>query len=220
MPLKISPLTGLAKYSPIQAAAIALARASDAANVISGSGSLDVLRYGEILNARTIVKVQGAGITYDGDYYVDSVSHLIKPGSYKQRFTLLRNAFLPGAGIGPLDALSYGLSVPQQLAGFAQSALSLGADAAAGISRSTRPARAAGISRSTDAAGGIPAPPGVDLIANPPLPGPSLSAPPMPSVPPLPGASPAGGLPGLPSPPTAPSGRRDASFHFPVRRAP
>ena len=67
MPLKLSPLTGLAGYTPIEAAAIALAKASDAANVISASGSLDVLRYGSILNARTIVEVRGAGITYDGE---------------------------------------------------------------------------------------------------------------------------------------------------------
>jgi hypothetical protein len=121
MPLKVTPLTGLAGYTPLQAAAIALAKASDAANVISGGGSLDVLRYGSILNARTIVVVRGAGITYDGDYYVDSVTHTIKPGSYKQSFTLLRNALIAGGG-GPLDALSYGLSGPQQLAGFAGAA--------------------------------------------------------------------------------------------------
>ncbi|MGB0091578.1 MAG: hypothetical protein WBP81_03465 [Solirubrobacteraceae bacterium] len=177
MPLRISPLTGLAKYSPIEAAAIALARASDAANVIGGSGSLDVLRYGEILSARTVVRVQGAGITYDGDYYVDSVSHAIKPGSYKQRFTLLRNAFLPGTGIAGLDALSYGLSVPQQLAGFAD---------AAATSAATPPL-------------------GLDLLASLPLPGPSLGTPPNPSIPSFPGATPGGSLPG-PPPPNGPAG--------------
>jgi hypothetical protein len=121
MPLKVSPVPGLSKFSPLGAAGIALAKAADAANVISGRGSLDVLRYGEILSARTIVAVRGAGITYDGDYYVESVTHTIKPGSYKQSFTLRRNALLPGTG-GPLDALSYGLSAPQQLQGFASSA--------------------------------------------------------------------------------------------------
>ena len=38
MPWKISPLTGLAKYNPIEAAVIALGKASDAANVVTGSG--------------------------------------------------------------------------------------------------------------------------------------------------------------------------------------
>lgn len=115
LPLKISPLTGLSSYTPLQAAGIALARTADAANVISGSGSLDVLRYGEILNARTIVQVRGAGITYDGDYFVDSVTHTIKPGSYKQSFTLLRNRLIAD---GP-DQGYDGRPPSQQLGGFA-----------------------------------------------------------------------------------------------------
>ena len=59
LPLKISPMPGLAKYSPIQAAGIALAKAASTANVISGQGTLDVLRYGSILPARTVVEVRG-----------------------------------------------------------------------------------------------------------------------------------------------------------------
>jgi hypothetical protein len=183
MPLRISPMTGLAKFSPIEAAAIALARASDAANVISGSGSLDVMRYGEILTARTVIRVQGAGISYDGDYYVDSVSHSIKPGSYKQRFTLLRNAFLPGSGIGPLDALSYGLSIPQQLGSFARAAVTSAATPPPGLPMPP----------------GIPSPPGSDLLANLPLSAPALPAPPAPPLPALPGGTPSGSLPGVPT---------------------
>jgi hypothetical protein len=122
LPLKVSPLTGLSGYTPLQAAAIALAKASDASMVITGSGSLDVLRYGSILNARTIVQVRGAGITYDGDYFVNTVTHTIKPGSYKQNFTLVRNALIAGSGIPGADELSYGLSAPQQLSGFASAA--------------------------------------------------------------------------------------------------
>jgi hypothetical protein len=132
LPLKVAPLTGLAGYTPIEAAAVALAKASDAANVISGSGSLDVLRYGSILDARTIVQVRGAGITYDGDYFVDTVTHTIKPGSYKQSFTLVRNALIAGTG-SLLDALSFGLSVPQQLAGFASSAVDSAAETASDV---------------------------------------------------------------------------------------
>jgi hypothetical protein len=115
MPLKISPLTGLSKLTPLQAAAIGLAQTSEAANVISGSGSLDVLRYGEILNARTIVRVRGAGITYDGEYFVNSVTHTIKPGSYKQSFTLLRNRLIADGEGQVYD----GRPPSQQLAGFA-----------------------------------------------------------------------------------------------------
>ena len=118
LPLKISPMPGLAKYNPVQAAGIALAKAASTANVISGQGTLDVLRYGSILPARTIVEVRGAGITYDGQYFVDAVTHTIKPGSHKQSFTLSRNALIAGGG----HPLSYLASPVQELSGFAASA--------------------------------------------------------------------------------------------------
>ena len=93
----------LSAYNPIQAAAVALARAADASYGITGSGTLDVLRYGSILSPRTVVQVQGAGSTFDGDYFVDSVTHTIKPGSYKQNFSLIRNALAgAGSGLAPL----------------------------------------------------------------------------------------------------------------------
>jgi hypothetical protein len=102
----------LSPYNPIQAAAVALARAADASYGISGNGTLDVLRYGEILNPRTVVQVQGAGQTFDGDYFVDSVTHTIKPGSYKQNFSLIRNALAgAGIGLGPFSAVQQ-LSAP------------------------------------------------------------------------------------------------------------
>lgn len=105
IPLAVKPISGLAKYSPLQAAAIALAKASRASDVISGGGSLDVLRYGRVLKSRQLVTVRGATESMDGLYYVRSVTHNIKPGSYKQNFTLSRNAFFPGAGLfGPLDS--------------------------------------------------------------------------------------------------------------------
>jgi hypothetical protein len=66
-------------------------KASDA---ISGSGSLDVLRYGRVLRSRQLVGVRGAGIAYDGMYYVNSVSHNIKHGEYKQNFTLSRDGLI------------------------------------------------------------------------------------------------------------------------------
>ena len=61
---------------------------------ISGSGSLDVVRYGYILRARMLVGVRGAGLAYDGLYYVDSVTHNLKRGEYKQSFTLSRDGLI------------------------------------------------------------------------------------------------------------------------------
>ena len=61
---------------------------------ITGSGSLDVMRYGSVLQSRRIVGVRGAGLAYDGLYYVDSVSHNIKKGEYKQNFSLSRDGLI------------------------------------------------------------------------------------------------------------------------------
>ena len=44
--------------------------------------------------ARKLVGVRGAGLAYNGLYYVESVSHQIKRGEYKQSFSLSRNALV------------------------------------------------------------------------------------------------------------------------------
>ena len=67
------------------------ARTSDA---VTGSGSLDVLRYGRILKARGLVGVRGSGPAFDGLYYVKSVTHSIRRGEYKQSFELTRNGLV------------------------------------------------------------------------------------------------------------------------------
>jgi hypothetical protein len=95
LPMQIKPIRGLANFSPLQAAGIALAKAAQTADVITGQGSLDVLRYGRVLKARQLVGVRGAGFAYDGFYFVKSVTHSIKRGEYKQNFSLTRNAFIP-----------------------------------------------------------------------------------------------------------------------------
>lgn len=84
-----------AKYTPVQAALIGLAKAAKAADAVSASGSLNVLRYGRVLKSRSLVGVRGAGLAYDGLYYVKSVTHDIRRGEYKQSFTLTRNALIP-----------------------------------------------------------------------------------------------------------------------------
>jgi hypothetical protein len=59
-------------------------------NVVTAQGELDALRYGDVLTPRGIVGLRGAGFTYDGLYYVKSVSHSISKGQFKQRFNLSR----------------------------------------------------------------------------------------------------------------------------------
>jgi hypothetical protein len=59
-------------------------------NVVMITGELDALRYGELLSARGLVGLRGVGYSYDGLYYVKSVTHSIQRGDYKQRFTITR----------------------------------------------------------------------------------------------------------------------------------
>jgi hypothetical protein len=60
-------------------------------SVLTATGELDTARYGDLLEARGLVGLRGAGFSYDGFYYVQSVSHSISTnGAYKQRFTLTR----------------------------------------------------------------------------------------------------------------------------------
>jgi hypothetical protein len=94
IPNDIVPIRGLAGYTPLQAVAIGLAKAAQSAQAVTGSGSLNVLRYGRILKARQLVGVRGVGVAFDGLHYVNSVTHKIKRGEYKQDFTLTRNGLV------------------------------------------------------------------------------------------------------------------------------
>jgi hypothetical protein len=94
IPKDIFVIDETAKYSPVRAALIGLAKAAKSTDVVSANGTLDVLRYGGVLKARRLVGVRGAGPAFDGLYYVRSVTHNIKRGEYKQSFTLGRNGLL------------------------------------------------------------------------------------------------------------------------------
>ncbi len=59
-------------------------------DAVTAEGTLDVLRYGDVLTSPGIVGVRGAGYAYDGNYYVKSVTHDIRLGQYKQTFSLAR----------------------------------------------------------------------------------------------------------------------------------
>src|SRR5262249_20712539 len=58
--------------------------------VVTATGELDALRYNGLLEPRGLVGLRGAGQSYDGLYYVKSVTHRISKGSYKQSFNLTR----------------------------------------------------------------------------------------------------------------------------------
>jgi hypothetical protein len=101
IPTKFEPLDDTAKFSPIRAALLGLAKESGSIDSVSASGTLDVLRYGHILKARQLVGVRGSGAPFDGLYYVNSVTHNIKVGEYKQNFTLSRNGLLSTVPVVP-----------------------------------------------------------------------------------------------------------------------
>lgn len=93
-PAKIEFADDVAQMDPTEAAQRILAYFMNNSEAISGSGTLDVLRYGRVLRSRMLVGVRGAGIAYDGLYYVDSVTHNIKRGEYKQNFSLSRDGLI------------------------------------------------------------------------------------------------------------------------------
>jgi hypothetical protein len=83
-----------AKYSPVQAALIGLAKAAKTSDAVTAKGSLDVTRYGRTLKPRRLVGLRGVGTAFDGLYFVKSVTHTLKRGEYKQSFTLVRNGLI------------------------------------------------------------------------------------------------------------------------------
>lgn len=98
-------MTETSKLDPGLALLLGMARASRSADVVSGSGTLDVVRYGQVLKARQLVGVRGAGPAFDGLHYVDSVTHNLSKGQYKQSFTLKRNALIANTPIVPTVAI-------------------------------------------------------------------------------------------------------------------
>jgi hypothetical protein len=92
--LKKKVIGDTAKKDAGQVLAETLAKAAESADAVSGSGQLDVVRYGYVLRPRELVGVRGAGITYDGLYFVKSVTHNLQRGAYTQNFTLAREGLI------------------------------------------------------------------------------------------------------------------------------
>ena len=93
-PAKIEFADDVAQMRPDEAASRILGYFMNNSEAISGNGALDVMRYGRVLRSRMLVGVRGAGLAYDGLYYVDSVTHNIKRGEYKQNFSLSRDGLI------------------------------------------------------------------------------------------------------------------------------
>jgi phage protein D len=83
-------LRDTAGQNPAEAATAAVAATSRAPDPVTGEGELDSSRYGRVLRARQLVAVRGAGLSYDGLYYVRRVTHSLAPGEYTQKFSISR----------------------------------------------------------------------------------------------------------------------------------
>lgn len=79
-----------AGLNAMQAFARAQGMTDASTDVVTVDGELDALRYGDLLCARGLAGLRGAGYSYDGLYYVKRVTHTIRKGEYSQRFSLTR----------------------------------------------------------------------------------------------------------------------------------
>jgi hypothetical protein len=93
--LKQEPLPDLSGRPLVDVVLRGLSKTTQASDAVSGQGKLDVLRYGHVLKARNLVGVRGAGLAYDGLWFVSSVTHDLKRGGYTQSFNLTRDGFVP-----------------------------------------------------------------------------------------------------------------------------
>jgi phage protein D len=82
--------SGLYQTGELQNYAQAIADQSSWA--ITADGELNTVAYGGVLRAKRPVEVRGAGQQFSGTYYVERVHHVISGDSYRQSFTLRRNA--------------------------------------------------------------------------------------------------------------------------------
>ena len=100
-PQQFRPLPETAKYTPQRALLLGMAEAAKSADTVTGTGSLDVVRYGRVLQSRQLVGVRGVGPAFDGLHYVNQVKHTIKRGEYKQSFQLSRKGLISTVPLVP-----------------------------------------------------------------------------------------------------------------------
>jgi hypothetical protein len=100
-PPKVEFMSGIAKLNPAIALMKGFARVTETSDVVVGDGTIDVMRYGQPLRARSLVGVRGAGLAFDGMHYVDQATHRLKPGEYKESFVLKRNALVANTPVVP-----------------------------------------------------------------------------------------------------------------------
>jgi hypothetical protein len=94
LPPQIQKINDTGHLTAPEAIAAGIAFVGQNSDSVFGRGTLDVAKYGRLLKSRQLVGVRGASLPFDGLYYVQTVTHEIERGSYKQSFTLARNALI------------------------------------------------------------------------------------------------------------------------------
>jgi len=102
LPPKVEHLSDTGHLTPGLAMMRGLAYAAQYGDSVFSNGTLDVAKYGRILKSRQLVGVRGAGLPYDGLYYVRNVTHDIQRGAYKQSFGLARNGLFSTLPVVPI----------------------------------------------------------------------------------------------------------------------
>jgi hypothetical protein len=94
IPKQVTRIERTAKFPVARAIMMGLAEAGETADALTGSGTLDVRRYGRVLKARGIVGVRGAGRAFDGLHFTRTVTSTLQRGSFTQSFELVRDGLL------------------------------------------------------------------------------------------------------------------------------
>jgi len=88
------------KFGPADVFKMALAGRAGP-DPVTGTGALNVAVRGQPLKARSLVGVRGAGLAYDGLFYVRSVTNTLARGSWKQSFQLVRDGLVSNVPMVP-----------------------------------------------------------------------------------------------------------------------
>lgn len=93
-PLRRTLARNTAGLAAAQAALEGVAAAARGSDPVRVTGEIDGVRYGAVLRSRQLVGVRGMGLTWDGLYAVEQVTHRLSFGEYKQNFRLKRGGFI------------------------------------------------------------------------------------------------------------------------------
>lgn len=91
LPPKIHRMEDTAKLTPLAAVMKGIGYAARHSDSVFATGTLDVAKYGHVLRSRRLVGVRGAGLAFNGLYYVTQVTHELRRGSFTTAFSLARN---------------------------------------------------------------------------------------------------------------------------------